>query len=164
MVKKNIEFLIKMKSIIDTITESIVTEGLKDIYKPRKGSTIYILKNGESKVVPVKIADTFFNTKADCYDVKLAENAYNITAYFYYYFKRNEEPTPVMTCRINNADYYIGISPKAIQEFIRVVGKRQLDNILSRIAELEEDLKRAYRQKEEFEYIANIEISESLKQ
>lgn len=164
MVKKNIEFLIKMKSIIDTITESIVTEGLKDMYKPRKGSTIYILKNGESKVVPVKITDTFFNTKARYYDVKLAENTYDITGYFYYYFKRNEEPTPVMTYRINDADYYIGVSPKAIQEFMRVVGKRQLDDILSRIADLEKDLKKAYKQKEEFEYKANIEISESLKQ
>ncbi len=37
MVKKNIEYLIKMKSIIDTITESIVTEGLKDIsYKQKE--------------------------------------------------------------------------------------------------------------------------------
>lgn len=152
-----------MKSILDTITESIVNEGIKDIYRPRKGSSVYLLKEGDTKAISVKITDTSYNKRAGFYDVKFAENIYNLEGYYYYKFNRDYND-PVMVYSVDNTMYYIGISSKSIQEFIRVVGKRQLDSILSRITDLEEDLKKAYKQKEEFEHKANIEISESLKQ
>lgn len=152
-----------MKSIIDTITESMVNEGIKDIYRPRKGSFIYLLKEGDTKAISVKITDTSYNKRAGFYDVKFAENIYNLEGYYYYKFNRDHSD-PVIVYRVDNVMYYIGISSKAIQEFIRVIGKRELKNVLDRISELEKDLKDAYKSKEEFEHKANVEISESLKQ
>lgn len=39
------------------ISEIIVEAAAKNVHMPRKGSTVYLLKDGDDKAIPVKIVD-----------------------------------------------------------------------------------------------------------
>ena len=49
------------------ITEQFIIEGAaKNVHNPRKGSTLWVLKNGETKAIAVKVAD-IYKTKSAWY-------------------------------------------------------------------------------------------------
>ena len=47
-----------MKNLIESINEELIIEvATKNVHMPRKGSTVYLLKDDDDKAIPVKIVD-----------------------------------------------------------------------------------------------------------
>lgn len=162
------------------ITENFITEAAaKNVHNPRKGSTLWFLKDGETKAVKIKIAD-IYKTKSAWYgktsggydiNVELAPNEFNIEGWVEPHYGRNwdysDEKYQVKSMYLpdtsgKNATYYVGTSKEVIQEFIRTNGSRRLEGILTRIEKVQKELSELMQQKQRAEAEANLEINESL--
>ena len=162
-----------MKQITDYIT---ITEALaKDVKVPRKGSTVYLLKVGETQAVPVKIADVlkvknswYGSSKGYDVHVELEDNKYNFTGWMtaHYNDPALDKPIQVDTWKYGDADdevLYVGTSKEALTEYIKTKASKRLERIVGDIAKLEQELADLRKEKDKLEIDANTEITESLK-
>lgn len=161
------------------ITEGFITEAVaKNVHNPRKGSTLWVLKDGETKAIPIKVVD-IYKTKSAWYgtsggydiNVELAQNEYNIDGWVEPHYGRNwdysDEKYQVKSMAIPDLDskvatYYIGTSKEVIQEYIRTSGSKKLEGILKQIEKVQNELDELMQKKQRAEAEANLEINESL--
>lgn len=165
-----------MKNINEKINERLITEAnAKNVHWPRKGSTLWLLKDGESKIVKVTVTDIKKTpmekgSRNNSYylHIYLSENEYNIEYYMEYHFGSityDDEREQVSLHGFGDeiGAVYIGTSKEAIQEFINTDGKRKLNNLLKEIEKKESELEDLMKKKQKAEAEANLEITESLK-
>ena len=158
-----------MKSIIEYLT--INEAAAKDINIPRKGSTVYLLKEGNTKAIPVKVTDVekvknSWYGHSGGYDVyiTLADNTYGFTGWTTNHYNRADMDAPIQvkSTGFNDAIYYIGTSKEAISEYIKNRASVKLEGVLRNIKELEDKLMTLNIEKDKLEIIINSEITESL--
>ena len=142
---------------------------------PRKGSTVYLLKVGETQAVPVKIADVlkvrnswYGSSKGYDVHVELEDNKYNFTGWMtsHYNDPALDKPIQVDTRRYGDADdevLYVGTSKEALAEYIKTKASKKLERVLHDIADYEQKLIELRKEKDKLEIDANAEITESLK-
>ncbi len=173
-----------MKNLIDKINENYIVEAAaKNVHNPRKGSTLWILKDGETKAIPVKVVDTYkvksrWYGSSGGYDINLefSDNIYGIDGWTEAHYGRDwdysDEKYQVkeISWGVNGeTDYkkfekfYIGVSKEAIQSFIQDKGAKNIDGILKEIERLQKELDEAIKKKEKAESEINLQITESLK-
>ena len=165
-----------MKNLQEKITEGLIVEAVaKNVHNPRKGSTVYLLKDGESKIVKATVTDVkkIKMEKGSRFDsfyiyIYLSDNEYKIDHYLEYHFgsieyKDENEQVQVHTFGEEIGNIYIGTSKEVIQEFINTKGKSKLENILKDIEKKEAELEELMQRKQKAESEANLEITESLK-
>jgi len=164
-----------MKNLNEKINEGLITEAAaKNVHNPRKGSTIYLLKDGESKIVKATVTDVkkIKMEKGGRFDsyyiyIYLSENEYKIDNYMEYHFgsieyKDENEQVQVHSFGGEIGNIYIGTSKEVIQEFINTKGKNKLESILKDIEKKEAELEELMKAKQKAEREANLEINESL--
>ena len=159
-----------MKNLNELINEQLINEAAwKDLRNPRKGSTVYVLKDGESKAIQVKIVDVYKTKKSKegSYDVniELGDNKYDFDGYTEYVFGTINYDGPKLVNAgtwVDKGTFYIGVSKEAIQEYINTNAANQLKGVLNQIADAEKELAELYKKKEKYEAKANLQISESL--
>lgn len=162
-----------MKQITDYIT---INEALaKDVNVPRKGSTVYLLKVGETQAVPVKIVDVlkvrnswYGSSKGYDVHVELEDNKYNFPGWMtaHYGDPKFDKPIQVDTWKYGDAGdevLYVGTSKEAIAEYIKTKASKRLERVLNDIAKLEQELADLRKEKDKLEIDANAEITENLK-
>lgn len=165
-----------MKNLQEKITEGLIVEAVaKNVHNPRKGSTVYLLKDGESKIVKATVTDVkkIKMEKGSRFDsfyiyIYLSDNEYKIDHYLEYHFgsieyKDENEQVQVHSFGEEIGNIYIGTSKEVIQEFINTKGKSKLENILKDIEKKEAELEELMQRKQKAESEANLEITESLK-
>ena len=165
-----------MKNLNEKINENLVLEAnAKNIHCPRKGTTVYLLKDGESKIVKATVTDIkkIKMEKGSRFDsfyiyIYLSENEYKIENYMEYHFgsieyKDENEQVQLHSFGEEIGNVYIGTSKEAIQGLINTKGKKELDNILKAIEQKEAELEELMKKKQKAEAEANLEINESLK-
>jgi len=165
-----------MKNLQDKISEGLIVEAAaKNVHNPRKGSTVYLLKDGESKIVKATVTDVkkIKMEKGSRFDsfyiyIYLSDNEYKIDHYLEYHFgsieyKDENEQVQVHSFGEEIGNIYIGTSKEVIQEFINTKGKSKLENILKDIEKKEAELEELMQRKQKAESEANLEITESLK-
>ena len=165
-----------MKNLQDKISEGLIVEAVaKNVHNPRKGSTVYLLKDGESKIVKATVTDVkkIKMEKGSRFDsfyiyIYLSDNEYKIDHYLEYHFgsieyKDENEQVQVHSFGEEIGNIYIGTSKEVIQEFINTKGKSKLENILKDIEKKEAELEELMQRKQKAESEANLEITESLK-
>lgn len=167
-----------MKNLQDVINESIITEAAaKNIHNPRKGSTVYLLKKGESKAIPVKISNTYkikdkWYGSSGGYDIEIEfeNNAYGVEAYrenhyggdFDYSDEKHQVREISWYVKGEGNSYYVGVSKEAIQNYINTKASKKVEGLLKQIEKLQKELNDLEEQKQAAEADANLEITESL--
>ena len=164
-----------MKDLKELILEGLVLEAAaKNVHQPRKGSTLYILKQDETKAVPVKVAsctkhkDSWYSG-SDGYDIiiDLEENPFNFEgwteAHYGKGFDYSDEKHQVKTIATSDGLLYIGTTKEKIQEYVRLEVDKKLNGVLSSIKKKQEELDELLQKKQKLEEELNIEITESLK-
>jgi len=161
-----------MRDLIERINERMITESAaKDVKIPRKGSTVYILKDGETKAIPVKVANVLkvkssWYGRSGAYDVviELEDNAIGITGWrtIHYADPKLDEPIQVDTKGIKDGTVYIGTSKEAISEFIKSSSSKKLKVLLKQIEDAENELAELNKLKDELQQRIDTEITESL--
>lgn len=168
-----------MKNLQDKIFEGLIVEAAaKNVHNPRKGSTLWVLKDGETKAIPVKVVDTYkvkgsWYRGTDGYDIniELAQNEYNIDGWTEPHYGRDfdysDEKYQVKSMALSNTEgktsmYYVGTSKEAIQDFIRTKGAKKLEGILKEIEKVQNELDELMQKKQKAEAEANMEVNESL--
>lgn len=144
----------------------------KSTVNPRRGATIYILKDGDSKCVATKVVDTkkviarSWDKSGKSYNnyITLSDNEYGIKGYEFFVIGSIDykDKDQVTTFSYDGDTYYAGISAQAIKAFIDNHASDKLSDILSEITELEEELAGLYRERDELQAKINTEITESL--
>lgn len=161
------------------ISEIIVEAAAKNVHNPRKGSTIYILKKGETKALPVKVSNTtkikipwYGNTGGYDINIELSDNEYGITGWterhygvgFDYSDEKYQVREFIYTDKDSKASsYYVGVSKEAIQSFISSISSKKLEELMKEIENKQKELDELMRQKQKLEMDINIKITESLK-
>lgn len=164
-----------MKNLNEKISENLIVESnAKNVHNPRKGSTVYLLKDGESKIVKATITDVKKikmekGGRADSFYIYiyLSDNEYKVDQYMEYHFgsieyKDENEQVQVHSFGEEIGNIYIGTSKEVIQEFINTKGKNKLESILKDIEKKEAELEELMQRKQKAESEANLEITESL--
>ena len=164
-----------MKNLQEKISEGLIIEGAaKNVHNPRKGSTIYLLKDGKDKIVKATVTDVKKikmekGGRANSFYIYiyLSDNEYKIDSYMEYHFgsieyKDEDDQVQVHSFGDEIGNVYIGTSKEVIQEFINSTGKKALDNILKQIEQKEAELEELMQKKQKAEREANLEINESL--
>ena len=163
-----------MKDITTFLKEALydasLNEGLKDVTAPRKGSYIYILKDGDTKAQKVRIENVIKRPMGKGYDksftyvAELADNEYGIKDYYQYRFSGiNYLPKTVEAQRLDdNETYYFGIDAQSINDFVKADAGKKLEGILKKIDDLEKQLADANEKKAQLEAKINNDITESL--
>lgn len=170
-----------MKTLNDKINECLILEAAaKNVHNPRKGSFLYFLKEGDTKAVKIKIAnstkvkDAWYG-KSGGYDIniELADNEYKLSgwteAHYGGDFDYSDDKYQVKMFILcdedgKSATYYVGVSKESIQEFIRTKGSNKLEGILKEIETKEKELAELMQKKQRAEAEVNLEINESLNQ
>lgn len=162
-----------MKNLGQYINEANNTSS-KSAINPRKGSTIYLLKQGETKCIPAKVeythkyVDRGWDKTGKSYNnyIELADNEYGVKSYNYFiiggidYTDRDQ----VITITYDEQTYYAGISVQVIKAFIDDDANKKLNGVLSNIKELEKQLEDLYKERDGLMTKINTNITESLKQ
>lgn len=169
-----------MKNLQEKIIEGLIVESVaKNVHNPRKGSTLWVLKDGETKALPIKVEDNYkvksawYGKTSGGYDIniELAKNEYNIDGWTEAHYGKDwdysDEKYQVKPMCLNDvngktATYYVGTSKEAIQEFIRTQGSKKLEGILKQIEKVQNELAELMQKKQRAEAEANLEINESL--
>lgn len=166
-----------MKNINEFINKNVsINEALaKDVHKPRKGSELYVMPTNSNKAYRIKVEDVLvrpmyatrsgnrykYNDSKDSkvFNIVFAENELGIDGYTSYHFSSIDyEP---IFCELVG-DCYIGVSKEAIKEYINSQSKPKLEDIVKKIAKLENELIELQKEKSELENRINSEITESL--
>ena len=152
-----------MKNLNEKISENLIVEAAaKNVHNPRKGSTVYLLKDGESKIIKATVTDVK--------KIKMEKGGradYKVDHYMEYHFgsieyKDEDEQVQVHSFGEEIGNIYIGTSREVIQEFINTKGKDKLESILKDIEKKEAELEELMQRKQKAESEANLEITESL--
>lgn len=158
-----------------TLNETLVTESAaKNIHQPRKGSTVYLLKDGESKAIAVNVIDVkksqmYKGDKGSYYIyVYLAENEYGIDMYSRTHFSSidyNDDTNQVTLLSFGEkgGDIYVGTSKEAIQSFVNNRGRNKIQGIIDHINKLQDELDEYTKKKEKAEQEINLQVTESLR-
>lgn len=162
-----------MKTLQEHISENLITEAAaKNAHLPRKGSTVYILKFGDSVAVPANVTEIIRTkmygggSKSFIAEIKLSSNKYGLESYTQHNFETinySDDRCQVVSLREYGDDYYIGTSKEAIQQYVNNIGNTRLPHILQAIEQKETELAALYKQKDEAEAQANLVVTESLK-
>ena len=163
-----------MKTLQEHLSETIVMEAAaKNVHLPRKGSTVYILKFGDSVAVPAKVDNIVRtkmygdNSKSFIAEIQLSSNKYGLESYTQHHFDSisyDDDRCQVISIRESGGDYYIGTSKEAIQQYVNNIGNTHLPILLQSIERKESELAELYKQKDEAEAQANLVVTESFKQ
>ena len=160
-----------MKKVTEIVNEALA----KDIKVPRKGSTVYLLKVGETQAIPVKVNDVikvktkwYGHSKGYDVHVELDDNKFNFTGWLTMHYGEPDldKPIQVQIYRYGNGDdeeLYVGTSKEAIAEYIKTNASKRLERVVKDIAKLEQELADLHKEKDKLEIDANTEITESLK-
>lgn len=162
-----------MKDIVLFIKENLqsksINEALKDVTVPRKGSYVYILKDGDTKVQKVKIENVIKRPMGKgyrgsfTYIAELAENAYEIPDYAFMRFASiNYSPKSVEAVNMADTTYYFGVDAQSINDFVKADAGKKLESVLKDIEKLEKELAEANEKKAKLEEKINGDITESL--
>lgn len=164
-----------MKTLNEKINENLIVEAnAKNVHCPRKGTTIYLLKDGDSKIVKATVTDIKKvkmekGSRFDSYYIYiyLSKNDYNIENYMEYHFgsieyNNENEQVHLHTFGDEIGNIYIGTSKEVIQEFINSDGQKKLEKILKDIEQKEAELEELMKKKQKYEHDANLEINEAL--
>lgn len=164
-----------MKNLIDKISENFILESAaKNVHNPRKGSTIYLLKDGDDKAIPVKVVDVkkekmYSDTNSKSYIIRnyLSDNAYDLSSYSEYHFSSIEykdETEQVRAYSFGNeiGTVYIGVSKEAIQAYINTMASKKLPDLLKQIEKVQSELDELMKKKEKLEIDLNLQVNESL--
>ena len=162
-----------MKNLKEIINETLVTEAAaKNVHMPRKGSTVYLLKDGESKAIPVKVVDIkksqmYKNDKGSYFIyIYLEENEYRIDMYAHPHFSSidyNDDTNQVTSFGAKDAIMYVGTSKEAIQSFVNNRGRNKIQGIIDHINKLQDELDEYTKKKEKAEQEINLQVTESLR-
>ena len=162
-----------MKTLQEHLSENLVMEAAaKNAHLPRKGSTVYILKYGDTVAVPVSVTDIvrtkMYGPKDKSFfaNIRLSSNKYDLESYTQPHFdtiQYNDDKCQVVSIRIQGDDFYIGTSKEAIQQYVNHIGNTRLPELLQSIEQKEAELAELYRQKDKAEAQANLVVTESLK-
>lgn len=162
-----------MKNLKEIINETLVTEAAaKNVHMPRKGSTVYLLKDGESKTIPVKVVDVkksqmYKNDKGSYFIyIYLEENEYRIDMYAHPHFASidyNNDTNQVTSFGAKDAIMYVGTSKEAIQSFVNNKGRNKIQGIIDHIKKLQDELDEYTKKKEKAEQEINLQVTESLR-
>lgn len=170
-----------MRDLVEKINEGLIVEAAaKNVHNPRKGSTIYLLRKGDTKAIPVKVSNVT-KRKTSWYghsggydiDVQLSDNEYGITGWlephYGHGFDYSDEKYQVKEFTYAGKDaivysYYAGVSKEAIQSFISSTSSKKLNGILQEIDKKQKELDELLQKKQKLEGEVNIEITESFKQ
>lgn len=156
-----------MKNFTQMITEAAA----KDLHKPRRGSTVYLMKKEESKAYKVTITDVIMRKTNDpgvrYIDIKFSDNPLKVETLTNTHFVNNPEfykDPKLVTLQSYEGigTIYIGVTKEAIQEFINSDANTKLNGLIKKIRNAEKELDDLYKQRDELEYQANLEITESL--
>jgi len=171
-----------MKNLQEKINENLIVEAAaKNVHNPRKGSTIYLLKDGDSKAIKTTIKDVrkvknSWYGKSGGYDIniELSDNAYGITGWrephyggdWDYSDEKYQVQTITFSKMFMNSDsgsgtFYIGVSTEAIQQFINTKGSDKLEGLLKEIEKKQAELDELMQKKQKAEAEANLEVNES---
>ena len=161
-----------MKNLNEKINEGLIVESAaKDIKIPRKGSTVYLLKDGESKSIPVKVANVTkiknsWYGRSGGYDVniELEDNEIGFGGWrtSHYAEPKLDEPIQVNVYSGGGNTIYVGTSKEAISEYIKNGANKKLKSILKQIEDAENQLIELNKQKDELQQKIDTEITESL--
>jgi hypothetical protein len=162
-----------MKTLQEHISENLITEAAaKNAHLPRKGSTVYILKFGDSVAVPASVTEIIRTkmygggNKSFVAEIKLSSNKYGLESYGQHHFSTidySDDRCQVISLREYGEDFYIGTSKEAIQQYVNNLGNTRLPGLLKAIEGKEAELAALYKQKDEAEAQANLVVTESLK-
>lgn len=174
-----------MKTISKYITDKRVDEHLvteaaaKDVKIPRKGSTVYLLKDGDSKAERVKVVSVekyknpfYRNNRGYDVIITLSDNKYDFTSYKTNHWNDEtmNKPEQIRSIAVypdssSNDHYimYVGSSKDVIEAFIKDNAKRELDDVSKKIADAENELMKLTQRRDELLNRVNTEITESLK-
>ena len=162
-----------MKNLNEKINEGLIVESAaKDVKIPRKGSTVYLLKDGDSKAIPVKVNNVTkvknsWYGRSGGYDViiELEDNEYKFDGWrtSHYADPKLDEPIQVDTkSAFGIGTFYVGTSKDVISEFIKNKATKKLKVILKEIEDAENQLRELNKQKDELQQKIDTEITESL--
>ena len=163
-----------MKNFKDILLdEAFINEAAaKNVHMPRKGSTIYVLKKGESKAVPLKVTNVrklknaWYGKNSGGYDIviELEDKAFELfeingwtQPHYGYGFDYSDDKYQVTEV----GDLYVGVSKEAIQSFINSKGNNKLEGILKQIEKVQKELDELMKKKQQAEAEANLKINES---
>ena len=155
-----------MKKLTDFVFEAAA----KNVHNPRKGSTVYLMKIGDTKAIPVKVErvekiKTRWYGNSGGYDIyiELSSNSYDFTHYTESHYAGDFDYSNERYQCISYSGFYIGTSKEAIKEYIANKAETKLGGIMKQIEKLENELSNLYKEKEKIEGEINMEITESLK-
>lgn len=168
-----------MKTLQEHLSENLVMEAAaKNAHLPRKGSTLYILKSGDTVAVPVSVTDIvrtkMYGPKDKSFyaNIRLSSNKYGLESYTQPHFdtiQYNDDKCQVVSARLQGDNFYIGTSKEAIQQYVNHVGNTLLPELLQSIeqkeaelAQKEAELAELYKRKDKAEAQANLVVTESL--
>ena len=161
-----------MKTLQEHLSENLVMEAAaKNAHLPRKGSTVYILKYGDTVAVPASVTEIVrikmygLKDKSFFVNVKLSSNKYGLESYTQPHFATvnyDDDKCQVVTIRTMGDDFYIGTSKEAIQQYANHIGNTLLPKLLQSIEQKEAELAELYKRKDKAEAQANLVVTESL--
>jgi len=164
---KNLQEIVNASSIINEAAA-------KNVHMPRKGSTIYVLKKGESKAVPLKVTDVrklkngWYGKSSGGYDIVIeledkAFDLFEINGWTEPHYGKDWDYSDEKYQVIEVGDLYVGVSKEAIQSYINSKGTNKLEGILKQIEKVQKELDELMQKKQKAEAEANLEVNESLK-
>ena len=161
-----------MKTLQEHLSENLVMEAAaKSAHLPRKGSTLYILKSGDTVAVPVNVTEVvrtkMYGPKDKSFfaNIRLSSNKYGLESYTQPHFdtiQYNDDKCQVVSARLQGDNFYIGTSKEAIQQYVNNIGNTLLPELLQSIEQKEAELAELYKRKDKAEAQANLVVTESL--
>lgn len=166
-----------MKRLSFINNEVIMEAAAKNVHNPRKGSTIYLLKDGETKAIKVtvefvtKVKNSWYSKGSGGYDIVIAisDNDYGIDSWIEPHYGKDwdysDEKYQVRELFFGNeiGKVLVGTTKEAIKQFINAKGSSAVKGLSTRVAELKKELEKAEQELAQAEAKANLEITESLK-
>lgn len=161
-----------MKTLQEHLSENLVMEAAaKNVHLPRKGSTVYVLKYGDTVAVPVNVTEVvrtkMYGPKDKSFfaNIRLSSNKYGLESYTQPHFATvnyDDDKCQVVSIRIQGDEFYIGTSKEVIQQYANHIGNTLLPELLQSIEQKEAELAELYKRKDKAEAQANLVVTESL--
>lgn len=166
-----------MKRLSFANNEIIMEAAAKNVHNPRKGSTIYLLKDGETKAIKVtvvsvtKVKNSWYSKGSGGCDIVIAisDNDYGIDSWIEPHYGKDwdysDERYQVRELFFGDeiGKVLVGTTKEAIKQFINSKGASKAKGLAEQVAKLREELEKAEKELSQAEAQANLEITESLK-
>ncbi len=175
--KKIRKYYKTMKRLLFTNNKVIMESAAKNVHNPRKGSTMYLLKDGETKAIKVtvvsvtKVKNSWYSKGSGGCDIVIgiSDNEYGIDTWIEPHYGKDwdysDEKYQVRELFFGDeiGKVYVGTTKEAIKQYISARGSSAIKGLSTRVAELKKELEEAEKKLAQAEANANIEITESLK-